>query len=69
MMTEERVGEEIAKLEQGRMNLFGQLKQVEGALATLQAVLNPPAEVEVEGEVISLLNEDPTLTVVEEEEE
>ncbi len=61
MMTEERVGEEIVKLEQVRMQLFAQLSQTEGALAAMKVVLDPPAEVEAE------IIEAPTLTVVEEE--
>ncbi len=46
MMDEERVKEEIEKLEQQRMTLFGQFSQVEGALAAMRAILNPePAPV------------------------
>ncbi len=41
MMNEERVHEEIAKLEQAKMQLFAQLSQTEGALAAMQAVLDP----------------------------
>ncbi len=41
MMSEERVREEIVKLEAAKMQLFGQFKQTEGALAAMQAVLDP----------------------------
>ncbi len=41
MMNEERVREEIVKLEQAKMQLFAQLSQTEGALAAMQAVLDP----------------------------
>ncbi len=41
MMDEERVHEEIMKLEQAKMQLFAQLSQTEGALAAMQAVLDP----------------------------
>ncbi len=71
MMDEEQVTEEIAKLEQIRMQLFAQLSQTEGALAAMKAVFDPES-IDVaapEAEVIPLLNEDPTLIVVEEEEE
>ena len=46
MMDEEQVRGEIEKLDQSRMNLFSQLRQVEGALAAMRAVLDPPAEAE-----------------------
>jgi hypothetical protein len=53
MMEEERVRGEIEKLEQSKINLFAQLKQVEGALAAMRVVLDPGVEaveaVEVEG--------------------
>ncbi len=41
MMNEERVHEEIMKLEQAKMQLFAQLSQTEGALAAMQVVLDP----------------------------
>ncbi len=41
MMNKERVREEIVKLEQAKMQLFAQLSQTEGALAAMQAVLDP----------------------------
>ncbi len=54
MMDEDRVHEEIMKLEQAKRQLFAQLSQTEGALAAMQAVLDPEsivpeAEVTVEG--------------------
>ncbi len=58
MMNEERVREEIVRLEQVKMRLFAQLSQAEGALATMQAVLDPEsldAELAVaEAEVVEL---------------
>ncbi len=57
MMNEERVREEIVKLEQMRMKLFAQLSQTEGALATMQAVLDPESlDAELAGaEVVELI--------------
>ncbi len=46
MMDEERIKRDIVKLEQAKMQLFAQLSQTEGAIATLQAVLDPPEEPE-----------------------
>ncbi len=52
MMNEERVKEEIEKLEQQKMTLFGHYNQVEGALATMRAVLNPGPETVTEAELV-----------------
>ncbi len=41
MMNEERVGEEIEKLENTKMQLTIQLAQTEGALAAMKVVLDP----------------------------
>ncbi len=50
MMSEEQVREEITKLEASKMSLFAQLKQVEGCLAAMQAVLDPENVTPAEGE-------------------
>ncbi len=51
MMNEEQIKEEIERLEEQRMTLFGQFQQVGGALAAFKNVLNPTPEVgeKVEG--------------------
>ncbi len=44
MMSEERINEEIKRLEQLKLQLLAQFNQVEGALCTFRVVLDPEPE-------------------------